>query len=100
VVEQFAFSVFFRQTAEIKAAAPWILHYWNLKEARSILGSFIQQFRNRSWQDLARYSEMIQMHVLIQEKTNFLANRDITDKLLKKNWQPPEYNWSQLLTQL
>lgn len=98
VVEQFAFSVFFRQEGHIKAAAPYILHYWNLKEVRPLLGSFIKQFIHRSWEDLAQYSEMIQMHVLMQEKVNFLANRDITDKLLKKNWAPSEYNWNELLT--
>jgi hypothetical protein len=40
------------------------------------------------------------MPVLMQEKVNFLANRDITDKLLKKQWQPAEYNWREMLTQL
>ncbi len=100
IIEQFAFSVFFRQADKIKAAAPYILHYWNLKEVRTLLASFFTQFRSRSWEDMVRYSNMVQMHVLIQEKTNFLANRDITDKLLKKNWQPAEYNWNELLTQL
>lgn len=100
IIEQFAFSVFFRQEGQIKAAAPYILHYWNLKEARPLLASFINQFKNRSWEDLVHHSEMIQMHVLMQEKVNFLSNMDITDKLLKKHWAPAECNWNDMLTQL
>jgi hypothetical protein len=100
VVEQFAFSVFFRQMGEIKAAAPYILHYWNLKEVRTLLASFFSYFRLSPWEDVVKASELVQMHVLMQEKVNFLANRDITDKLLKKNWQPQEYNWRDMQTAL
>ncbi len=99
VVEQFAFSVYFRQAGHIKAAAPAILHYWNLKEVRPLLASFIQQFHTRCWEDIVSYSDMIQMHVLMQEKLNFYSNIDIAGKLLKKHWQPAEYNWNELLTQ-
>jgi len=45
IVEQFAFSVFFRQAGVIKTAAPFILHYWNLKEARPALASFFTFLR-------------------------------------------------------
>lgn len=100
VVEQFAFSVFFRQVGQIKSAAPYILHYWNLKEARIALASFFNHFRNSSWGELASYSTLLQMHVLMQEKVNFLSNRDIADKLLKKQWAPAEYNWAEMITQL
>ena len=40
IVEQFAFSVYFQQVTDVKAAAPYITHYWNLKEARLVLASF------------------------------------------------------------
>lgn len=100
VVEQFAFSVFFRQAGTIKAAAPYMLHYWNLKEARTVLASFFEFFKSRSWQDLILYSSLVQMPVLMQEKVNFLANRDIADKLLKKTWQPPDYDWRDVMTQV
>ncbi len=100
IVEQFAFSVFFAHAGTIKAAAPYVLHYWNLKEARAVLASFIAHFKNHDWNELSEYSSLLQMPVLMQEKVNFLANRDITDKLLKKQWQPADYNWRELLTQL
>jgi hypothetical protein len=100
IVEQFAFSVFFAHAATIKAAAPYVLHYWNLKEARTVLASFFAHFRNNDWNELSEYSALLQMPVLMQEKVNFLANRDIPDKLLKKQWQPTDYNWREMLTQL
>lgn len=100
VVEQFAFSVFFRQTGTIKAAAPYMLHYWNLKEARTVLASFFEFFKSKSWDDLILYSGLVQMPVMMQEKVNFLANRDITDKLLKKTWQPTDYDWRDVMTQV
>ncbi len=100
VVEQFAFSVFFRQAGQIKAAAPYLLHYWNLKEARTALASFFRYFAESNWNELAGYSTLLQMPVLMQEKVNFLANRDITDKLLKKQWVPAEYNWAEMVTQI
>ncbi len=100
IVEQFAFSVFLAHAGTIKTAAPFVLHYWNLKEVRAVLASFFAYFKNHDWNELSEYSGLLQMPVLMQEKVNFLANRDITDKLLKKQWQPAEYNWCEMLTQL
>ena len=100
IVEQFAFSVSFQQTATVHAATPYLLHYWNLKEARSALAGFFQHFKNSSWADLVAYSRLLQMHVLMQEKVNFLHNRSIVDKLMKKKWQPASYNWAELMQQL
>lgn len=100
VVEQFAFSVFFRQAAPIRSSAFAILHYWNLKEARMVLASFFGYFKNSSWAELCEQTKLVQMHVLMQEKMNFLASRDITDKLLKKTWQPTEYVWRDMMTQI
>lgn len=100
IVEQFAFSVFFRQAGDIKTAAPYILHYWNLKEARTALASFFNYFSGNSWNELCRYSQLMQMPVLMQEKVNFFQNRDITDKLLKKLWQPADIDWKEMLTEI
>jgi len=100
IVEQFAFSVSFQQAATIKAATPYLLHYWNLKEARIVLADFFSHFKNSSWAELVAYSRLLQMHVLMQEKVNFLHNRSVMDKLMKKKWQPQKYNWSLLMQQL
>lgn len=88
VVEQFAFSVFFQREGNIKGAAPYILHYWNLKEARAVLRRFFEDFKNASWGQLCAYSDALQMPVLMQEKINFYENRSLLDKLRKKRWHP------------
>jgi len=100
VVEQFAFSVFMQEAGPVKTAAPYILHYWNLKEARTVLASFFSHFKNASWDELTRYSLLIQMHVLMQEKVNFLHNRGYLQKLQKKQWQPVIPDWNEAVKQL
>ncbi len=100
VVEQFAFSVYFREAGQVKAAAPYLIHYWNLKEVRSTLASFFLHFKDKSWEELALYSQLIQMHVLMQEKVNFYENRSILQKLQNKQWLPVKPDWEELLTQL
>lgn len=100
VVEQFAFSVYFQQAGEVKAAAPYITHYWNLKEVRGALASFFEHFKGVSWDKLQQYSQMIQMHVLMQEKVNFYRNRSLAQSLQKKHWLPAKTNWDEQLKQL
>jgi hypothetical protein len=100
IVEQFAFSLFFQHTAQIHTAAPYILHYWNLKEARLILASFFQYFKGKDWNELVRYAALIQIHVPMQEKVSFLENRSIWGKIQKIKWQPVIPDWAELLKQL
>jgi hypothetical protein len=97
IIEQFAFSLQFQATGQVKTTAPYILHYWNFKEVRGIFAAFLQHFKGRNWDELTRYSGMLQMYDLILEKTRFLYNRSITDKLLKKQWQPEKRDWDALV---
>ena len=100
IVEQFAFSVRFQQTGAIKAASPYIIHYWNMKEVRLLLASFFATFKDRPWNELVRLVDLIQLPVLMQEKVNFLHNRSIMDKLKKMQWQPTIPDWTELMKQL
>ncbi len=100
IVEQFAFSFYFQQAADIKAAAPYILHYWNLKEVRPVLKSFFEYFRNAGWNELVQLGQLVQMHVLMQEKANYYQNRSIGGKLQKQLWQPAPFHWQELMKQL
>jgi|GEM_PF-1009907 len=100
IVEQFALSMSFQKEGNVKTAAPYILHYWNMKEARSVLGSFFNYFSDRSWAELVRYSDLVNMHVLMQEKISFLNNRTLLQKLLKKQWRPQKQDWAELVKQL
>lgn len=96
IIEQFAFSVFFQLENTVKAAAPYIFHYWNLKEAGFILSSFFDHFKDKSWEELTRLSSLVQMHTLMQEKANFFRNRGLTGSVLNKHWIPGQPNWQEL----
>ena len=100
VFEQFATSVAAMAYAPIKTAAPYLLHYWNLTETRGVLASFFNYYSGRPWQDLVKYSTLIQMYDLMLDKTRFDYNRTITEKLSNKPWTPTHYNWEQLESQL
>jgi hypothetical protein len=100
VVEQFAFSAFFSEPGDIMAAIPYILHYWNLKEAGTVLSSFFKYFEGRAWNELTHLSKLVQIPVLMQEKINFYQNRSIIDKIRKKQWAPAKQDWAELVKQL
>ena len=100
VVEQFAFSVYFQQAGVVRATAPYIFHYWKLKEARHLLMSFFEHFKDKNWDDLVRYSALVQMHVLMQEKLNFFQNRSVHAHILKKHWLPEKQDWEELMKQV
>ncbi len=100
IIEQFAFSVYFQQTGVVKCASPYILHYWNLKEARPLLASFFHHFNAKSWQDLVAYSSLIQIPVLMQDKINYLLNKSLLSKLGKTKWTPAPVDWNDLIRQL
>jgi hypothetical protein len=100
VVEQFAFSVYFQRAKTLHAAAPYIVHYWNMKELRILLASFFNHFKNKSWDELTELSKMIQVHVIMQEKLSFLQNRSALGKLTKTEWEPKIPDWNLLMQQL
>ncbi len=99
VIEQFAFSIYFQQAGLVKAAAPYIFHYWNLKEARTVLASFFTHFKSSSWDELTRYSALVQIHALMQDKVNFYRNRGVLGGMLSKKWLPEKQDWDELLKQ-
>ncbi len=100
IVEQFAFSLFFAEAGNIKTAAPYIMHYWNMKEMRAVLRSFFAHFGNTPWEEMVQYSKLIQMHVHLQEKGNFLDSRSLAKVISKKQWVPAGRDWEVLKKQL
>lgn len=100
IIEQFAFSIYFQQAGRVKAAAPYIFHYWNLKEARQILSSFFNNFKEMDWGELVRLSSLVQMHALMQEKANFYRNRGLAGSITGKKWLPEKPDWAELMKQL
>jgi len=100
VVEQFAFSLYFQQTAPLLTAHNAIFHYWNLKELRPVLASFFKHFANAKWDALIAYSSLIQLPDYLQQKANFYYNRSTFNKLAKKTWQPRLPDWELLAQQI
>ncbi len=84
----------------VKAAAPYIFHYWNLKEARTVLVSFFTHFKGCTWDELTRYSSLVQIHALMQDKVNFYRNRGVLGTLQGKKWLPEKQDWEELVKQL
>ncbi len=100
VVEQFAFSLYFQQAAQIKSSAAHIFHYWNFKEMRPYLKSFFTHFSGVSWADLVRYSNLIQPQIQLQEMIGFYRARNGWEKMRRKSWQPVMPDWDLLLQQM
>ncbi len=100
VVEQFAFSVYFQQAGIMKAAAPYIFHYWTLKETARVLASFFEYYNGKKWSDLVRYSTALQVPALMQEKINFFHNRGVVSSVINKKWVPEKRDWAELEKQL
>jgi hypothetical protein len=100
IVEQFAFSVYFGHDGNLRTAAPFIFHYWHLKEAGPLLASFFTHFNKASWEQLCRYATLVQLPNLLQEKANFYRNRTIAAAIAKKHWQPAIPDWGLMVKQL
>jgi hypothetical protein len=93
IVEQYAFSIYFSKDGTILPADTVIFHYWNLKELRAVLKSFFEHFSYSSWDELVRYSKMIDPVALVQKKQSFRKKRSLVAKLLKRKWIPPSPDW-------
>ncbi len=100
IIEQFAFSVYFQHAGAVHTALPFVLHYWDMKEVRAVFKSFLTHFNNSNWKELTRLSGMVQLYELASNRNKFLHSRSITEKLSKKQWSPPMYDWAGLLKQL
>jgi hypothetical protein len=100
VVEQFAFSWYFQQETPLKSTVREVFHYWHFKEMRAYLASFFAYFKNAGWNELEKYTELLQWHAPMQDKCSFYQNRNGLEKMRRIYWQPRLPDWSQLLQQM
>lgn len=100
IIEQFAFTYFLGRQGQLHHTAQTIVHYWILSEVKAVLGSFFDYFKDCSWDELLRYSALVQYEVLVQEKASFFINRSIGGKMRKLSWQPALPDWTELLKQM
>ena len=83
IVEQFAFSVCLR---ELHETAPYIVHYWSLKEADAELVDFFVRNKGKSWKELARSSVEIDVQRMMEDKRVFYERRGIWGKVFGRKW--------------
>ncbi len=100
VIGQFSVTVKLLDHGSIYSALPYVLHYWNLRETKSIFASFFRHFEGTEWVALAKYSAMIQLFEVMMEKTRFENSRNLLQALLNKKWEPGPMDWDELKKQL
>ncbi len=92
VMEQLAFSVVLARAGVVREAAPWVCHYWNLKEIRPVLGAL---FAAEGPQTLAAWQTRagaLDVPALAGEKARFRQRPGWQRAVLRwvgKGWQLP-----------
>ncbi|MBO0360254.1 hypothetical protein J0X19_20005 [Hymenobacter sp. BT186] len=92
IMEQLAFSMWFQTQAPIAEAAPYVLHYWNLKEIRPVLTQVVQRYASQGLDVL--YKQLTQLNIA-QLHQQELAYRNLPSwrrtllKLQGRRWRLP-----------
>ena len=92
VMEQLAFSVVWAQAGLVREAAPWVYHYWNLKEIRPVLATFFALPPSRSLQEWQARAARLNVPALAEDKARFWALpgwRRAVRRWLGRGWQLP-----------
>lgn len=71
VMEQLAFSAVLSAAGPVRAAAPGIFHYWNLKEARPLLAAFFERHAGRPLPALLPHLGEVPLRPLSESKLRF-----------------------------
>ncbi len=99
VMEQLAFSVVLARAGMVREAAPWVYHYWNLKEIRPVLGTL---FTKTPGQTLAAWqARAASLHVptLAEGKASFRRHpgwRRAVLRWMGRGWQLPSVEFPAL----
>jgi hypothetical protein len=94
VMEQLAFSVVWARAGPVHEAAPWVYHYWNLKEIRPVLARLFTPLPGvtlASWQARAA---TLDVPALAEDKARFRALpgwRRAVQRWLGRAWQLPPH---------
>ncbi|MGI4740276.1 MAG: hypothetical protein ACRYG7_34320 [Janthinobacterium lividum] len=92
VMEQLAFSVLWAQAGPVREAAPWVYHYWNLKEIRPVLAALFALPPSRSLADWQARAARLDVPALAESKAQFRALpgwRRALRRWLGRGWQLP-----------
>ncbi|MDO7884748.1 hypothetical protein [Hymenobacter cheonanensis] len=92
VMEQLAFSVVWARSGPVRAAAPWVYHYWNLKEIRPVLGRLFSPAPGRTLADWQARAAGLDVPALAEGKARFRALpgwQRAVRRWLGRGWQLP-----------
>ena len=92
VMEQLAFSVVWAQAGPVREAAPWVHHYWDLKEIRPVLAELFALAPAHQLVDLQVRATSINLPALAEGKAQFRALpgwRRAAQRWLGSAWQLP-----------
>jgi hypothetical protein len=92
MMEQLAFSLWFESDRPVLEAAPYVVHYWNLKAARPLLAQLFNESASRSLDEF--YEQLTKLnikglHEAEMKHRNLPSWRRTLLKLLGRRWQMP-----------
>jgi len=94
VMEQLAFSVVWARSGTVQEAAPWVYHYWNLKEIRPALGALLAPQPGRPLAEWQARAGRLNVPALAEGKARFRALpgwRRAVQRWLGHAWQLPTH---------
>jgi hypothetical protein len=92
MMEQLAFSLWFKADSLIVEAAPYVVHYWNLKAARPFLTQVFRKYASQSLNEFYKRTSALDLKGLHEAE---MAYRQLPSwqrtllKLLGRHWQMP-----------
>jgi hypothetical protein len=92
MMEQLAFSLWFRADNIIVEAAPYVLHYWNLKAARPLLAQVFKAHAHQSLDEFYNHTTRLNLGALHEAEMKYRqlpSWRRTLLKLLGRQWQMP-----------
>ena len=98
VMEQLAFSVVLARAGVVREAAPWVYHYWNLKEIRPVLDELFAAPGPQSLATWQARAGALSVPALAEEKARFRQRPGWQRAVLRwvgKGWQLPAVGASQ-----
>jgi hypothetical protein len=94
VMEQLAFSVVWAQSGPVREAAPWVYHYWNLKEIRPVLAQLFAPQPSATLASWQARAASLDVPALAEGKAQFRALpgwRRAVHRWLGRAWQLPAH---------
>lgn len=92
VMEQLAFSVVWARSGPVREAAPWVYHYWNLKEIRPVLARLFASQPGATLASWQARAASLDVPALAEGKAQFRALpgwRRAVRRWLGRAWQLP-----------